>query len=250
MSKKCIEDFNPWPPFVDIFSSVILVMLLFLMLTLVNLGYYAQFKFKISYTGAVSTENLVLTDNASLLKQDVALEEAIKDQKKLKEKIVELEKKLKKETFNVEDKSQQDEKINEIDNLESAGKKFYEQKDDNQTSLQKFIKEDDKFIITFVDNEIVVDDETIKKLKEFIAEIKEKNPKSIVEISAIDPEKQISLTIAKRTSLSRVLNVRNLIRKLNFDRKNVRINLLNVDDGTNETFRQSGYVIVKIKNDK
>jgi len=56
MSKRCQEEFNPWPPFVDIFASVILVMLLFLLITIVNIGYYAQFKHKISYTASVETE--------------------------------------------------------------------------------------------------------------------------------------------------------------------------------------------------
>ena len=56
MAKRCPEDFNPWPPFVDIFASVILVMLLFLLITIVNIGYYAQFKHKISYTASVVTE--------------------------------------------------------------------------------------------------------------------------------------------------------------------------------------------------
>jgi len=40
MSCKCEEEFNPWPSFVDIFSSVILVLLLFLLVVLANLGYY------------------------------------------------------------------------------------------------------------------------------------------------------------------------------------------------------------------
>ena len=48
MAKKRAEEFNPWPPFVDIFSSVILVLLLFLLITIVNIAYYAQFKFKVS----------------------------------------------------------------------------------------------------------------------------------------------------------------------------------------------------------
>ena len=56
MAKRCPEEFNPWPPFVDIFASVILVMLLFLLITIVNIGYYAQFKHKISYTASVITE--------------------------------------------------------------------------------------------------------------------------------------------------------------------------------------------------
>ena len=60
MAIKCEEEFNPWPSFVDIFSSVILVLLLFLLVTIVNIGYYAQFKYKIQYTGSVTTEDIIL----------------------------------------------------------------------------------------------------------------------------------------------------------------------------------------------
>ena len=59
MGKKCVEEFNPWPPFVDIFSSTILVLLLFMLILIVNLGYYAQFKFKVSYTGTIATSQLI-----------------------------------------------------------------------------------------------------------------------------------------------------------------------------------------------
>lgn len=68
MSKRCEDEFNPWPSFVDIFSSVILVMLLFLLVLLVNLGFYAQFKYKVSYTGSIATDDLILNDNPSQAK--------------------------------------------------------------------------------------------------------------------------------------------------------------------------------------
>ena len=59
MACKFEEEFNPWPSFVDIFSSVILVLLLFLLVVLANLGYYAQFKYKVSFTGSVSSSELI-----------------------------------------------------------------------------------------------------------------------------------------------------------------------------------------------
>jgi Flp pilus assembly protein TadG len=62
MAIRCEEEFNPWPAFVDIFSAVILVLMLFLLVTLVNIGYYAQFKYKIQYTGTVATDELILQD--------------------------------------------------------------------------------------------------------------------------------------------------------------------------------------------
>ncbi|MDD3505073.1 MAG: hypothetical protein PHX65_00785 [Sulfurimonas sp.] len=59
MAKGCEQEFNPWPAFVDVFSSVILVMLLFLLITIVNIVYYAQFKHKVSYTGAITKDEVI-----------------------------------------------------------------------------------------------------------------------------------------------------------------------------------------------
>ena len=56
MAQKFEEEFNPWPSFVDLFSSVILILLLFLLVVLANLGYYAQSKDKTSYTGSISSD--------------------------------------------------------------------------------------------------------------------------------------------------------------------------------------------------
>lgn len=38
------EEFNPWPPFVDVFASVIMVLLFFMMITVVNVAYFSQFQ--------------------------------------------------------------------------------------------------------------------------------------------------------------------------------------------------------------
>ena len=65
MAQKFEEEFNPWPSFVDLFSSVILVLLLFLLVVLANLGYYAQSKYKTSYTGSISSDDLILKDSSS-----------------------------------------------------------------------------------------------------------------------------------------------------------------------------------------
>ena len=45
-------------------------------------------------------------------------------------------------------------------------------------------------------------------------------------ITAADPKSLASATIAKQVSLARTIGVRNLIRKLDYDKKDVRIDLL------------------------
>lgn len=43
-----VEPFNPWPGFVDLFASVIMVVLMFMLVLIVNISYYSQFKYKIA----------------------------------------------------------------------------------------------------------------------------------------------------------------------------------------------------------
>ena len=59
MAQKFEEEFNPMAVFVDLFSSVILI-LYFLLVVLANLRYYAQSKYKTSYTGSISSDDLIL----------------------------------------------------------------------------------------------------------------------------------------------------------------------------------------------
>jgi len=71
MAGRCLDEFNPWPSFVDIFSSVILVLLLFLLVLIVNIGYYAQFKFKVQYDGSIATDKVVLMDDSERIEVDI-----------------------------------------------------------------------------------------------------------------------------------------------------------------------------------
>jgi hypothetical protein len=42
----CNKEFNPWPSFVDLFSSVILVLIFFILVIVTLLAYFMQFKYK------------------------------------------------------------------------------------------------------------------------------------------------------------------------------------------------------------
>ena len=84
MAKRCEEEFNPWPAFVDVFSSVILVMLLFLLITIVNIVYYSQFKFKVAYTGAITKNEVISsaeTKKFEVFEKKENIQEAIKEEK-------------------------------------------------------------------------------------------------------------------------------------------------------------------------
>ncbi|MFV0561532.1 hypothetical protein [Malaciobacter mytili] len=229
---KCEEEFNPWPSFVDIFSSVILVMLLFLLVTLVNLGYYAQFKFKISYTGSIATDDLILNSNPQPV-----VEKVLKTKKEVQEVVDKLQEKI-----DVLEKTLQNTK-----NLESPGIDYAEQMDDNKESKQKSIETDEYMIVTFKDNEIFVDDAIIKKIKAFTKNIKEKIGEHKIYISAVDPKNQVSATIAKQISLGRTISARNLIRKFGYEKKDVKVDLLSKIDLKEKFDDKNGYIVIKVK---
>jgi len=222
MGKKCLEEFNPWPPFVDIFSSTILVLLLFMLILIVNLGYYAQFKFKVSYTGTVATDKLI-SDDASINK--------VKELKETTENIV---------------KSSISSKVEEAKDLEQAGQDLV-QEDRNQKTLQKTIEDDQFMVLNFANKEIILDNNTIKKVKDFIKKAKNKFPKHKIIVSSVEPLNQVSATISKQISLARTLNTRNLIRKQNYAKSDVRIRLMDEKVKSKLPDNESGYVYIFVK---
>jgi len=223
MAKRRNEEFNPWPPFVDIFSSVILVLLLFLLITIVNIAYYAQFKFKVSYTGTIATNDLIVKSSSStpiVVKQ--------------KEKTLEME---------VEEPIEEQKDVGEI---ESVGKDLSRIYEDEKTK-QAIISTDDYLVINFGSETVKLDNPIILQIKDFIAKTKEKYPKHIVRISAVDPTNQISATVMKQISLARTLNVRNFIRSLKYEIRDVQIDLLRPSSLNIENKNDFGYLVLRIE---
>ena len=251
MSSKCEEEFNPWPSFVDIFSSVILVMLLFLLVTLVNLGYYAQFKYKLSFTGSISTNDLILTNNrssdetdkdttkvsdpaAAVTNSDISLK-IINEQK---QELLLLQKQIQESRFRGSDKKN--------DELESPGINVSD-KEDTEKEDQTIISNDEYLVVTFTGNEVFVDDGIIRKIKQFLSKAKENYKKHKIIISSSDIKGHISATISKQISLARTISTRNLIRKFGYEKKDVRVDLLGNPDIKEEIEDKNGYLIIKIK---
>jgi TolA-binding protein len=244
MANRCEEEFNPWPSFVDIFSSVILVMLLFLLVLLVNLGYYAQFKYKVSYTGSISSNELQ-TQSASKTSVDTPIKKKVEASLKQEQKIQQMKKEIQK----LKVKIQKDKVVIERKNktLESAGLDIAKKTDENRDTKQKVVQTDDYFIVTFKGSELFIDDAIIKKIKKFISDAKSKGGVKKVYISAFDPKNQVSATIAKQISLSRSIGTRNMIRKLGFNKKDVRIDLRDKTKIKQKIDKQNGYLVIRIK---
>ena len=245
MSKKCEDEFNPWPSFVDIFSSVILVMLLFLLVLLVNLGYYAQFKFKVSYTGTITTDELIFNSTPSPLQieQIVEQEESKKEQtqniQEMKQEIVRLKKIIEERTVKAKEKEEAQ--------LESGGIDVADVKDDDNDSKQVLLQNEEYFIITYKGNEIFLDNKIAKDLKLFLLDVKKKYKNHKILITAADVQGQASATVAKQISLARSLGTRNLIRKFGYEKKDVRIDLLASTEVKEDINKQNGYLVIRIK---
>ncbi|MGE0738118.1 hypothetical protein [Sulfurimonas sp.] len=221
MAKKYVEEFNPWPAFVDVFSSVILVMLLFLLITIVNIVYYSQFKFKVAYAGAILNDKVI----------------AAPETKKVE--ILEKKEDDPREVQVVQAKER-------IGTIESAGKDLSRIYEDEATK-QEVVMAEEYLLVNFGSNDIKIDNPTILLIREFINKIKQKNLKHIVKISAVDPTNQISATVMKQISLARTLNARNLIRQMGYDIKDVRVDLLHPNAAKIINQNKNGYIIIRIE---
>lgn len=203
MACKCEEEFNPWPSFVDIFSSVILVLLLFLLVVLANLGYYAQFKYKVSFNGSISTDDLITSSSSANTTESVSSSssspssspnsdtniQVIKEQQQM---ILALQNQLNADPINVKSAKGSDE-------VESPGIDVADKKEDS-TEIQKMITAEEYLVITYKEDELFIDDVISKQLKDFLAKAKSKYQNHQINIYSSDIKDQLSSTISNQIS--------------------------------------------------
>ena len=237
MAAKCLDEFNPWPSFVDIFSSVILVLLLFLLVLIVNIGYYAQFKFKVQYDGSIATDKVILTDDAKRIKVDVEAKEENKETDSVLQ------------TTNMEKVTTQamQEYLTAATDIESAGEDLADKKKKDQKLVQKILEKDRTFYIEFSDYKIHLQDTYVEKLKAFLKNIYDKNPNSKIVLSSYDPAVQLSLTVVKQVSLGRIISTKSIIKKFGYSAKNISLKLGVTPDLPEDIDSEYGLIIVTVK---
>ncbi len=249
MACKIEEEFNPWPSFVDIFSSVILVLLLFLLVVLANLGYYMQFKYKTSYTGSISNSELIGSPSSTSTSETTQTSSSaangtnpnsdlniqiIQEQKQM---ILALENQIAADPTALKSAKGTDEAI-------SAGINIADKAEDS-TELQKMITSDDYLVITYKADELFVDDAISKQLKDFLSKAKSKNASHQILIYSSDTKNQLSATIAKQISLARTMSVRNLIKKFGYEKKDINIDLSTLPEIKEPIDAKNGYIVIK-----
>ena len=250
MACKIEEEFNPWPSFVDIFSSVILVLLLFLLVVLANLGYYMQFKYKTSYTGSISNSELIGSPSSTTTSETTQTSSSaangtnpnsdlniqiIQEQKQM---ILALQNQIAVDPTALKSAKGTDE-------VDSAGINIANKKEDT-TEIQKMISTDEYFVITYKADELFVDDIISKQLKDFLNKVKGKNADHQIYIYSSDTKNQLSATIAKQISLARTMSIRNLIKKFGYEKKDIKIDLTSKPEVKESIDAKNGYLVIKI----
>ena len=227
MAKGCPEEFNPWPPFVDIFASVILVLMLFLLITVVNIGYYAQFKSKISYTAQSNIKSPDDTADIVQSKSDPAQAECIPMPKinsvytgqGRSEDLVSFRKTVPPAG-----------EPNAAGSLFSGGNgdgnsvSYRSQNKDKLYDNQSLVSSSSKVEIMFKDKEIFISSGIKHKIRQFVNSVNRKSKNAKFTIYIHDPRSIISSTMSKQISLGRILNVKGIIKK-----NNVSINRIIMD---------------------
>lgn len=235
MSCKCEEEFNPWPSFVDIFSSVILVLLLFLLVMMANLAFQSQYKYRVSYTGTIANEDLIMKNNKTM-------KQGVPDSK---EKYDPAPPQKSASTTQAQEEStiQSNAASAKTGQIESAITEILDKTDTSKKSQVTFFS-DDYMLVSYKADEVIIDDAVTKELKAFLG----KYSKDVkITIYAKEIKNQVSATISKQISLARTITLRNLIQKLGYEKKNLNIDLINEVEIKEKVDDTNGYIIVKIK---
>lgn len=237
MANKCLDEFNPWPSFVDIFSSVILVLLLFLLVLIVNIGYYAQFKFKVQYDGSIATDKIIFEESSKV----------IKILNKNKEKQQETDSLL--QTTDMEEVTTQamQEYLTAATDIESAGIDLADKKKDEKDPTQNTLEKDRTFYIKFNGNELLIEDAIIEQLKKFVKNAQENYPNSKVILSSVDQTNQVSLTVNRQISLGRILSTKTLLKKFDYKAKDILLRLNDKPEIPEEIDSEFGLIVVQIR---
>lgn len=218
-AKKCEEEFNPWPPFVDVFSSVILVLLLFILVTIVNVAYYMQFNSK----------------SLSEAKESSSKTDSLNKGKDITDMV----------SLNKVKKISQDSKGN--DSLFSGGKSEGNAMSipQKEAKIEQSVKGGSgEITVSFKNKEIFLSKGAKADIESFIKKQRAKNKNAKFEISIAQPTSIIGKTIPKQISIGRALSTKNAMKKMGLKLSDMKLKISKIRD-KNHKF---GYVKIKVIN--
>ncbi len=182
-------EMNPFIAYVDLFSSVILVLLLFVLIMFVNVGYYMQFNAKID-----SNQTIVALEEEKKKDNDKSEDNRYKEQNKeeYKEQNKEEKQEKKQEDINVESEK------TEENTLSKKSQKYAE---------ATFVEAD--MVIAFKNNEYFLNKDIVRQTADMMQRILQAKPSTVFIVSIGDSKKLISSTQTKQVSLGRILSLKN-----------------------------------------
>ncbi|MDD5158286.1 hypothetical protein [Sulfurimonas sp.] len=198
------DDMNPFISYVDLFASIIMVLLLFVLLLFVNVGYYMQFNTKDQVSDINTTEE---KENAVVSSIDIVKKEDYK-QKEIEKPVTVPEKK----DINSTTKA--------TDGNTISGK--------SETFASAEFKEQD-MIVVFKNNEYFLNKDVILQISSFMEQIQKTRPSAIFHLSVGDSSKLISSTQTKQVSLGRILSLKNALQNIPSLKDKIKINYKQAD---------------------
>lgn len=194
MASSSQGEMNPFISYVDLFSSVILVLLLFVLLMLVNVGYYMQKNTKVD-----ANQTVISNEDAKLLEQ---LKEEAKTRLETKkaEPII---------TQNVPEQvvERQTEPAQETPEETFEGNTVY--KNGGQLAVATFIEAD--MVVAYKNNEFFLNKDITMDIIGVLKRIQKANPNVTFVLTIGDSKKIISSSQTKQVSLGRILSLKNNI---------------------------------------
>ncbi|MDD3467485.1 MAG: hypothetical protein PHE67_10080 [Campylobacterales bacterium] len=204
-------EMNPFISYVDLFSSVILVLLLFVLIMFVNVGYYMQFNAKNPETTDAETQEMSAKKSATSEKPQESKQIVLVDKP-----IIEVKEQKK-------EQQQKDTNKTVVEGKGGTSEGTAILKRDSKPPAPAELKVDD-LIIVFRNNDYFVSNDMIRQTASALENILTTRPNATFVITVSDSKKIISATQAKQVSLGRVLGLKNKLSDMDKLKNKVKIN--------------------------
>ncbi len=204
-------EMNPFISYVDLFSSVILVLLLFVLIMFVNVGYYMQFNAKNPETTDAETQEMAAKKSATSEKPQESKQIVLVDKP-----IIEVKEQKK-------EQQQKDTNKTVVDGKGGTSEGTAILKRDSKPPAPAELRVDD-LIIVFRNNDYFVSNDMVRQTANALENILVTRPNATFVITVSDSKKIISATQAKQVSLGRVLGLKNKLSDIDKLKNKVKIN--------------------------
>lgn len=211
------DDMNPFIAYVDLFSSVILVLLLFVLIMFVNIGYYMQFNSKDRSSNETNTTE----------QQEENVTEVVQVKKEDYEKLIQV--------------FQQHETNNTTPVRGGEAEGNVISKKSEKFATADFV--DNDTVIAFKNNEYFLTKDIVQEVASFMENRLKKDPNAIFYLSVGDSTKLISSTQTKQVSLGRILSLKNSLQAMPGLQNKIKISYKQSDASN----YQYGYIKIDVK---